>query len=237
MEKRSAPCSATKGGSPMRKFFIIGLTLLCLGSFFPPIASKTFAKKQITTHLESQLGGKVEIDSVSLHWLGSQRCRHVVWTDPKHTFVCKSQEIEIHAGLLQCLRFKESPLNVTVKGAALQSDAELFFLKNKKKQGLLIEFPLIQAHLEKGTLSFGHTEVKLNGKMQMHTKGKIDLVSNRLDLIVGIPAKILRKVVKIKEIPDFFVLELPISTTLSSKSIEQELFFSLLSKNQFLTEN
>lgn len=214
-----------RGFAGMRKIFIpICIVLGTLIYFLPFLASRGWAKGQLESHLAAQLGGEVKIKTLFLGWNQKQSCRHVTWIDKEKGISISADRVEILAGLIDCIRYKNTPLNVYVEGAEMKSNASLRFIKKKKKKHLEMKFSPISATLSKRIVTFQRTEIEINGSMKVFTSGEINLEKDQMDITLGLPQKALGKVFKeAKNLPENFVLEIPVATKLSAKAFEKVL--------------
>ncbi len=206
----------------MRKIFLSFLFLATLGFFLPQIASTYFGKKQVEAHLTRHLGGTVHVESICLKWWGEQVCKNVSWTDPKNGITSSADTILITANLLDCLQYKEKPLEVLVEGATISCKANFRFLK-KKRQALEMHFSPIKAQLKEGTIQFEETEIDVTESLRVITWGNIDLIESRMNLTLGFPSAALNKLFGMKDLPDDYCLEIPISSKLNGRSLEKRL--------------
>lgn len=215
---------ATRGLQNMRKVL---LTLLFFGAatfFLPHFASSSWAKKQVETRLSSQLGGKVKIEKISLSWLSTQKCLNVRWENTLNGFTLFADEIALKEGLVHCLRYKESPLSIQVLGAQMQTQSNFRFIKKMRKKTLNLAFSPIDATVQNSVIAFEDMKIDINEKLHVLTRGEIDFTRNHLSIVLGLGPETLKKVFKeAKNLPEDFVLEIPISTTLSGKALEKAL--------------
>ncbi|NGX47015.1 MAG: hypothetical protein K1000chlam3_00384 [Chlamydiae bacterium] len=208
----------------MRKVLFIILFLGTVVFFLPQIASFGFAKRQVEAHLAKQLGGEVKIEKLSLSWFSIQTCHKVQWIDPSNGITLFADQVAVLASLSDCLRFKEKPLNVQVTGAEMKSQAKFRFIKKKKKKDLELHFSPIVAKIENGTIAFQQMQIEINTSMKVTVRGQFDLKKHHMDITLGLPPQTLKKVFKeAKNLPDDFLLEIPISTKLNSKAFEKAL--------------
>lgn len=209
----------------MRKALLgIGLLLAVVTYFLPHFASRGWTKKQLESHLATQLGGEVKIQKLSLNWGKKQWCHNVTWIDREKGISVCAKQVEVFAGLINCLRYKNNPLDVYVEGAEMKSNANFRFIKKKKKKNLEMKFSPIRAKLSHRVISFQNTEIDINDSMRIFTFGEINLERDHMNITLGLPQKVLGKVFKeAKTLPEDFVLEIPVSTRLSSKSLEKAL--------------
>lgn len=208
----------------MRKWAFIFIALALVVYFLPYMLSWGWAKSQVQTHLERQLGGKVCIGKLTLSWWGKQHCQNVAWKDDPKGFSVYAERVEVLAGLIDCLRYKDKPLDVFVEGATMKSQANLRFFKKKKKKDLEMHFSPIRAILIHKIIRFEHTQIQINDSMHVFTSGEIDLERDSMNIQLGLPQKALGKIFKeARNLPEDFVLEIPVATKLSGKALEKAL--------------
>ncbi|MDN3506373.1 MAG: hypothetical protein P0S96_03990 [Simkaniaceae bacterium] len=208
----------------MRKILLSFLFLGAFTFFLPYFASIPWTKKQAEERLSKQLGGEVKIQSLSLSWLSTQKCQNVQWTNLANGYTLEADQIVLQEGLIQCLRYKESPLNVQVTGASMKTKGNFRFIKKMRKKKLDLAFSPIQATVQNGVIAFDKIQIDINEKMHVTTKGEIDLTRNHMEIVLGLRPETLGKIFKeAKNLPDEFELEIPISTQLSGKALEKAL--------------
>ncbi len=208
----------------MRKFLFTILFLGVFAFFLPQLASWGWAKKQVEAHLAKQLGGEVQIENLSLSWWKTQKCQKVTWTDTHNGIVLFADQVSVLADLTDCIRFKEKPLDVLVEGATMKSKANFRFIKKLRKKDLNLHFSPIEAKIENGIIAFNQIEIEINESMKVGAWGEIDFAKQQMDLTLGLPPQTIKKMFKeAKNLPDDFLLEIPISTKLNSKALEKTL--------------
>ena len=212
----------------MRKLILTFLVLAAIVAFLPRFGSSDWAKQQIQLRLEKQIGGICEIESISLNWFRAQTCHHVKWHDPKKGLSLEADKVTIQENLIDCIRYREKPLHVSLEGVSLDVTAGMKWLKKTQKD-LHIAFSPIDATLNRGEITYQRIELDINEKMRAYSWGTIDLNRERLEITLGLPQQILAKVFKeCRHLPEDFLLEIPISCDLSVQSIQKKLFWYIL---------
>lgn len=106
----------------------------------------------------------------------------------------------------------------------MQSKAHFRFIKKFRKKDLNLHFSPIEAKIENGIIAFNQMEIEINKSMKVGAWGEINFEKQHMDLTLGLPPKTLKKLFKeAKNLPDDFLLEIPISTKLNSKALEKTL--------------
>ncbi|NGX37273.1 MAG: hypothetical protein K1000chlam2_00427 [Chlamydiae bacterium] len=206
----------------MRKWILIFALLAAAVYFLPRFASTEWIKKKLEARLQSQLGGNVKIEKITLQWSSEQSCHQLEWTDPKNGIVFHVDQMVIKAPLVDCLRYREKPLDIIAFGAQTSFKGNLKLIK-KKNKAFEIHFSPIQARVEKGVITFSQIEMDINESIKVFTWGKIDLQKSRMNLTLGLPPKTLKKLFKAKDLPEDFLLEIPLSCKLNGRSMERKL--------------
>lgn len=218
----------------MRKLIIFLIALVAITFSLPKFASSKWAKREIELHLQRQIGGNVKIDTLSLKWFGEQVCHGVHFEDPNKGLCIDAEKMVIQSDLIDCLRYKEKPLFVKIHGVSLDLKAGMKWIKKTQKD-LHIAFSPIDARLERGQIHFQRVELDINDKMHAYTWGKLDLNHERLKMTLGLPQPILAKVFKeCRNLPEDFLLEVPVSCDLSVQSIQKKLFWYLLKNHSMI---
>jgi len=210
----------------MRKI-LFTLVLLGLGVyFFPTILSTNWGKERLEHYLESHLGGDVSIETLNLSWRDHQVCTGVTWKQPEGDLNCYVEKIICEAPLFDCLAYKSNSLDLFLKGGRITSPTKIHLLRNEKN--LDIRFTPVRAKVTNGQIAFEKTEIHLNKKFQLHMEGTLNLATNYLNVQLGIPSTSIKKMFKIKELPEGYVLEVPLSCHLSAKEVEKKLVWIFL---------
>ena len=211
----------------MRKFFLF-LTLLVIGCLFlPQFVSIIWGKQKISVALEKHLGGKIEIEHLSLRWFGEQRCKHVKWIDSTKKCVFTAPELIFHSNLFNLFSKSLTPLNISIQGAKLYCSPHFRLLKKKDKDYEILFSP-VKALIDKKIICFESIALKINGSIEFKTQGKVDLSKKEMNLHFHLPRKTVQKVFGTKNLSDDFFLEFPIFCKLTSKDFEKKLFFIFL---------
>jgi len=219
----------------MRKCFLILLVLSTVVALLPRFCSSKWAKQQIEQRIEKQIGGICKIESFTLNWMGMQTCHHVKWHDPKKGLSLEAEEVMIRENLIDCLRYKERPLHVMLEGVTLDIQAGIKWIKKSQKD-LHISFSPIEATLSDGEILYQRIELDINEKMRAYTWGAINLNRENLEIILGLPKPILAKVFKeCRNLPEDFLLEIPVSCDLSVQSVQKKLLWYLLKNYAMVT--
>jgi len=209
-----------------KKIVLLGIgliTLVSVGYFLPQIVSANFGKDMLEAHLESLLGGEVTIKRLSLNWQGQQSCHRVQWIDEKNGIAIEAKSLVISASLMDCLKYKDKPLRVVVEGAKATCKGNLNFLKIYDRTSLKLRFSPITALIEEGKITIEKTEISLTKSVKVFTWGSVNLENSRMDLIVGLPPKTLKKLFKSGNLAKDTLLEIPISTKLSTHAMRKQL--------------
>lgn len=209
-----------------KRIWISLIVLLSVAFFLPQIGSTFYGKRKIEAHLETLLGGSVAIERISLSWWGNQRCHQVKWSDESNGISLTASTVNIQANLIDCLKYKENPLDVLVEGAKIACAPHKKFLKVEGQMELA--FSPIRALVQKGAITIERTEIKVSESMKVITWGTIDLDGQQMDMTLGLPQKTLKKLFKVKNLPEEFLLEIPISSKLSMRALEKKLISSLI---------
>jgi hypothetical protein len=208
----------------MRKLFLAFLFLGALVFFLPHFLSLNVLKQQVEKRLSSQLGGEVQIEKISLSWLSTQRADNVTWHHPKKGLSVLAETITLQENLMECLRSQEKPLHLEVTGASMQTQGDFRFIRKMRGKNLSLKFSPILAKVQNGVIEVERTQIAINEKMQITTQGVLDFSKSRIDILLGLKQETLQKVFKeARNLPEDFVLEIPIQTDMSGKSIEKAL--------------
>lgn len=218
--------SMKNGRKKMRKWILVFPLLIAI-YFLPKIASTDLLKSRIENHFSKQLGGKVTIEKLDLSWNGLQKCQNVTWENP-------AKQVFTHAETIQCkmpfptwFQIGKRPFDVEILGASLKSDAKLKVLKKKNKK-LEISFDPICAQIKNGAIFLEKTSAHVRSSITVSIEGVIDLERSHLDLNMGMGEKTLRKLFKIQNLPEDYVLEIPLQCKMKASSIERKLLKSLM---------
>ncbi len=223
MRRRLQGFYAMRGGLEMRKLLLC-FCLLGSGIFFlPKLASGKWAEQHLVSHLQKRLGGEVSCEKISLSWTDKQQCSFLHWIDQRNNISLSAESLVISDTLLNCLRFKEKPLRVSVEGATLECAPKMRVLKKKKYQRLNMVCSTIDATIDHGVVSFNKIEIDVTDSLKVVTWGTIDLDKQHINITLGLPPKAMQKLFGLKDLPENYLLEVPISCKMSSKVLEKKL--------------
>ena len=212
----------------MRKL-LLSLFLMAASLFFlPNLLSTSWGKHRFEHYLKMHLSGEVHIDSLSLSWFGKQTCKGVHWTQNNNQLQCFASEITCHAPLFDCLNYKSQSLDLSLEGGSISSAQGIKILRKKKK--LDIHFTPVKVQVIQGSIIFERVELSLNEKHTFLMEGTVDLAKNYLDVQLGIPSETLKKMFKLKELPKGYVLEVPLSCSLTSQALQKK-FLGIFLRN------
>lgn len=192
-----------------KTLLFIVFIILCF--FLPEIASTTFGKKAIEGHFSKRLGTSIQMDEVSLHWLGNQSCKNIT-LQGKNGVSYSIKKLESASPLFSSPTFEMHGGKILLKNPKGLRTA-LILLKGKvdKKTDLPIDFEYMKGEIKNDILHLEKTSIFLDGSIQIFLDGDINLESHQADLTLGLPAKSLKKLIGLKELPADFVLEIPLS--------------------------
>ncbi len=115
----------------------------------------------------------------------------------------------IELGKITCRN--EGNLNVTL--------GILKFSQKSKNDSLHLWFAPIDLHVQNGVIDWERTEILIADTYDVCLWGTIDLPKNDVQMILGLTADALRKAFGIKDLPQKYVLHVPITGTLSNVKI------------------
>ncbi len=207
----------------MRKVFICMILFIALVAFLPQIASRGWPKRQIESLLEKQLGGTVSVGKLRMSWWGEQVCKNVEWVNSRNGVALRADSVQICSNLYDCFKYKDRALNIFIEGAKMSCPANMRFIKKKKRKNLQMRFSPISALIKDGVVEFERTEINVTESLKVVTWGSVDLEKNTMNLTLGFPPKALEKMFRAKDLPENYLLEIPISTKLSSRALEKQL--------------
>ncbi len=206
----------------MKMFWITVFLFFVAVLSLPRIFSGDWSKKKMEKRLESQFGGSVEIENLSLSWFKKQKCQKVTWRNEENGINFVADELCILESLSNCVRFEKKPLKIMIKGAnVIHSSSRLVFLKKKTKQ-LELDFGRFCAEVVKGVIHLEPVDVQVNHVVQLKASGTIDLGKKEVDVVLKASPDSLKKVIKeANYVPSDISLEIPLKTSLLDRSIER----------------
>lgn len=210
----------------MRKILYPILLLGVAVYFLPHILSTNWGKERVSALLEKQLGGQVQIEDLSLNWSKMQSCNSVRWTNKEKKLEAKIDKLLIQSTLLDLLTYKSSNIDLMFEGVSLSSPTKIGVLKKKKPMDLSIGRGL--AKVQAGRIFLPTTLMMLNQKHLILLEGNVDFTSSEIDLQVGLPAETLTRMFGLKNLPEDYLLEIPICCEMSAKALEKKLFRAFL---------
>ena len=107
------------------------------------------------------------------------------------------------------------------KGASLESVLKLLQNRNRKNQEEMDAwFTPVSFSIKNKILQTGRLDALLSNSIHICSWGKIHLLSEKLDMYIGLPADILYRSFQIKNLPDDYVHKIPLRGTISNPKLD-----------------
>jgi hypothetical protein len=182
---------------------------LILVAFLPKIASTPLAKPIFVRILEAKSQGKIEIGSLSLSWFGPQKFEQVRWS--RDTINGTVENLQMEAPFWSFSR----PLSLEKlvgQGTLDLGQVECQSLLNKTAPSIQLNawFSPIAFRMDRGLVEVGRTDVLLADAIRVCAWGKIDLIHDQVQIVLGLPAETLQKSFGMVDLPENYVLKVPI---------------------------
>lgn len=210
--------------------WLIGLiVLLGLCAFLPQIASTSLGKVYVTHMLHQKTHAKVTVGSVKFSWFGPQVARNVQFEKEEVHGLIKELNIEspFWNFFFSIKHLKISSATVDLGKAMFPNGNTLAVLLAILNAPLTharqveVWFAPVDVRLEQGILTVGRLDALLASTIHLCTWGQINLITDQLDMTLGIPASTLQRAFGISQLPSDYVLKLPVRGTLQSPEIEK----------------
>jgi hypothetical protein len=94
------------------------------------------------------------------------------------------------------------------------------FLKSTSGQAMTASFTPLRASLRKGTARYSRMDTILANSFHTVTWGTIDISNDKLDIILGLPSDTLDKVFDLEDLPEDYILEIPIRGSTANPKVD-----------------
>jgi len=204
----------------MKKFAFLFFIVIC---YFLPYGLSKFGKRAIEIKLNQQLSGNVTIEKVSLNWIKPQEFNSIRWIDPSSQVEFYVETIHCKADLFSFFFGKNLPFHLEDgKISWLQPKGLQSILKKKllSKKGLHLHFTSLQGSIEKEKICLDPTEFYLRESLGFQLFGTVDFAEDALHMSLKIPARTMKKLFKMKDLPPGYILEIPLEGKLENFSLD-----------------
>lgn len=89
-----------------------------------------------------------------------------------------------------------------------------------KSKELKLWFTPIDLHIMRGIVDIERTEILVDNSLEVCTWGRVDLIKERVDMVLGLTAQCLKKAFGIKDLKSDYVLQLPMTGPLNNVKLD-----------------